>query len=601
MSNVVDLVRVKNTATRDGYDLGGKVAYTAKTGEILPIKFWRVLPGDKMEINYTHFMSTAPLNSSAFTRIREYANLYFVPYRYLWRFFPSFFTSMLKNVKSAVDINNIVKLSDKTPYLSSQAVLNYVSAVERSKALNPVGLLRSQMTRKLLHYLGYNSVAVEGQQHKNHALDPFPLLAYQLIYQDMIRNNQWEDANPSAFNVDYLPDNTVSDSYYIPVQNIKTDKATLDKSAENLFDLRYCDYEKDMFFGLLPRAQYGEASVVPVDINTSSSAGTAFVSSDEPFTSDSAVASAPINPNVYYKRSASSDRIGTLMVDQTGEDIPLKFRISSSDMPRLAAAIAGRYSSQFSVLDLRKSQAVQKLREIQISNSQDYKEQIEAIFGVHVAKSLSQRCTWVDGVDRQININPAFNTNFNDGGNSQIKGNGTGNLELHTTFENTTGEVGILMLLYYNRPIQEYDLSGDDPLMDTVSLDQYPNPVLDRIGNEVITGESFSGMSGSFPLGYGSRYLRWKTSIDLVRGGFSKAFGGTYTNWVNPVDPTSQFNINSQGFLTFNYKSFKVRPNILDTTFTVKADNSVNSDQFLVNDFVGCTCLRQLSRKGLPF
>ena len=39
---------------------------------------------------------------------------------------------------------------------------------------------------------------------QNNTVNLFPLLAYQKIYQDFFRWSQWENANPSSYNVDYF-------------------------------------------------------------------------------------------------------------------------------------------------------------------------------------------------------------------------------------------------------------------------------------------------------------------------------------------------------------------------------------------------------------
>ena len=42
------------------------------------------------------------------------------------------------------------------------------------------------------------------QKYKNNnAVSLFPLLAYQKIYQDFFRWSQWENADPTSYNVDY--------------------------------------------------------------------------------------------------------------------------------------------------------------------------------------------------------------------------------------------------------------------------------------------------------------------------------------------------------------------------------------------------------------
>ena len=98
---------------------------------------------------------------------------------------------------------------------------------------------------------------------------------------------------------------------------------------------------------------------------------------------------------------------------------------------------------------------------------------------------------------------------------------------------------------------------------------------------------------------YNPRYYAWKSNIDRIHG----AFTTTLQDWVAPVDDSflySTFGISSSGsFVTWPF--FKVNPNTLDNIFAVKADSTWESDQFLVNSYIGCKVVRPLSRDGVPY
>ena len=72
-----------------------------------------------------------------------------------------------------------------------------------------------------------------------------PLLAYQKVYFDFYSNSQWEKHLAYAYNVDYWTGNT---SISLAVDMLK---------------LRYADYPKDYFTGILPASQYGSVAVLP--------------------------------------------------------------------------------------------------------------------------------------------------------------------------------------------------------------------------------------------------------------------------------------------------------------------------------------------------
>lgn len=75
------------------------------------------MPGDKFKVNASTFSRTAPLNTAAFARMKQYFNFYFVPYRLLYRDFPSFVVQQSKSSKAATDINADVVVPSLLPYV----------------------------------------------------------------------------------------------------------------------------------------------------------------------------------------------------------------------------------------------------------------------------------------------------------------------------------------------------------------------------------------------------------------------------------------------------------------------------------------------------
>ena len=76
-------------------------------------------------------------------------------------------------------------------------------------------------------------------------VDMLPLLAYQKIYYDFFSNSQWEKHLAYAYNVDYWDG-----------------KSSVEISSD-MIRLRYANYPKDYFLGVLPASQYGSVAVLP--------------------------------------------------------------------------------------------------------------------------------------------------------------------------------------------------------------------------------------------------------------------------------------------------------------------------------------------------
>ena len=74
---------------------------------------------------------------------------------------------------------------------------------------------------------------------------PFPLLCYQKIYFDSFSNSQWEKHLAYSYNLDYWTGTQIS------------------ALSHEWFKLRYANYPKDMFMGVLPASQYGSVALLP--------------------------------------------------------------------------------------------------------------------------------------------------------------------------------------------------------------------------------------------------------------------------------------------------------------------------------------------------
>jgi hypothetical protein len=85
MSDFNPLDRAKVAVHRSSFDLSSKKLFTAKIGEILPC-YWQIaIPGTKYRISSDWFTRTVPVNTAAYTRIKEYYDFYAVPLRLISR------------------------------------------------------------------------------------------------------------------------------------------------------------------------------------------------------------------------------------------------------------------------------------------------------------------------------------------------------------------------------------------------------------------------------------------------------------------------------------------------------------------------------------
>lgn len=275
MANIMSLKSLRNKTSRNGFDLSFKKNFTAKAGELLPVMVKEVLPGDSFKIDLKSFTRTQPINTAAFARIREYYDFYFVPYDLLWNKANTALTQMYDNPQHAVSLDPTQNflLDGSMPSVTAKAIADYLSSFGTTYAdydKNYFGYSRSGCSAKLLEYLGYGrfySFTPRGTDTwdsaplmSNLTFNIFGLLAYQKIYADYYRDSQWERVSPSTFNVDYM-DGTSNMSIDGLITGSSSSKVI---QNYNLFDLRYCNWQKDLFHGVVPHQQYGDLSSVSV-------------------------------------------------------------------------------------------------------------------------------------------------------------------------------------------------------------------------------------------------------------------------------------------------------------------------------------------------
>lgn len=613
MASYTGMSNLQNHPHRSGFDIGRKNAFTAKVGELLPV-YWDIsMPGDKYKFNVEYFTRTQPVETSAYTRLREYFDFYAVPLRLLWKSAPSVLTQMQDiNQIQALSLTQNLSLGTYLPSLSLYSLYcflyrmngNIVNPGNPNGLKNMFGFSRSDLSWKLLSYLGYGnivqSVPVSGNRWwstslknetsssysqayiLNNVVNIFPILTYQKIYQDFFRWSQWENSNPSSYNVDYFSGLSTTLVTSVPAPDSDYWK------SDTMLDLKYCNWNKDMLMGVLPNSQFGDVAVID----------------------------AATIPDVVLGKGSLKSTIG-VGLPVSSSTVPVGFlALQASNSNTLPANSTLRVdlstlSSQFSVLALRQAEALQRWKEISQSGDSDYREQIRKHFGVNLPQSLSNMCTYIGGISRNLDISEVVNNNLAADGDTAViagKGVGAGN----GSFTYTTDEHCVVMCIYHAVPLLDYTITGQDGQLLVTDAESLPIPEFDNIGMEVLPmTQIFNSPKASivnlFNAGYNPRYFNWKTKLDVING----AFTTTLKSWVSPVSESllsgwfgfgyNEGDVNENNKVVLNYKFFKVNPTVLDPIFGVAADSTWDTDQLLVNAYIGCHVVRNLSRDGVPY
>lgn len=574
MSDFNPLDRAKIAVHRSSFDLSSKKLFTAKVGEILPV-YWQIaIPGTKYRISSDWFTRTVPVNTAAYTRIKEYYDFYAVPLRLISRALPQAFTQMTDYMTSAASNTANTEMLTSVPNTTLQLLSLSLQTINGNDVFDDAGLPYAYGASKLLDMLGYGSFLASSNTakaaitkaylgldsvgdsfnplvySKSQTVNLLPLFTYQKIYYDSFSNSQWEKHLAYSYNVDYWDGKS---------------QLTL---APEMLQLRYANYPKDYFMGILPNSQYGSVAILPGVYNPSG-------------TSNSIVSVG--NPNVdYIVNSASSKEI-----------------VSSGTFSSQRAV---QLNSDLSALSIRATEYLQRWKEVVQFASKDYSDQMAAQFGIKAPEYMGNHSHYIGGWSNVININEVLNTNL-ESENSQavVAGKGVGSASGHTLTYDCGAEHQVIMCVYHAVPLVDWNLTGQNPQLTVTSITDFPQPAFDQLGMQAVPAlnlQNNPSRTVSAPLGYNLRYWQWKSNIDTVHAGFRS--GMAYQSWCAPIDGWSI--LTSSG--SWAYKSMKVRPQQLNSIFEpqVSGQNcSVAYDQLLCNVNFQVYAVQNLDRNGLPY
>lgn len=600
-NNLLSMMKVNNKVHRSAFDLSYRNVLSADFGMLIPFDVREVVPGDNVSLNASSFSRTVPLNSASFTRFREHMDYYFVPYRLLWRFSDAAFTKMPNNTSATAAYSDFPKTCKDLPFFSDISIKNYINQLGQlpKTACDDGGLPYKTSSLLLLEYLGYGnrSLSKDNSQFDIPDCTAFRAFAYQKIYADFYRNDQWELLMPNCYNCDYL--DIASDSMHVPLRSFSGNAANIFRNNYSPLTMRYANYPKDIVTGVLPSSQYGGAVYVDVDTR-------------------SFVDGLNIDSLEFYVEGHDNTPMHNLGVDQennlaSNSDSVNSVNVSVNNVEATPSDVRSAYN-RFSVLALRQAQALQKYREITECHKKDYRHQIKAHYNVNVSDDRSDTCKYLCGNVSVMDLTSVTNTNFDNGSNPTIKGNlSSSNRCSIDNFQ--VREHGIIMGIYYAEPLLDYGDSVSPTLLN-VDVDSQFQPEFDRLGFEPVSCYAVSSAyysfkytksNGSPTIGYLPRYWQYKLVQDKVQDNALTSFP-SWTSRItlqdlNSTDPglTSQ-----NKFYKMSYRSFKVCPFHVNAVFSQLAPSPNNDiDTFLprilLNFSNNCVMVRPMDEKGMPY
>lgn len=553
---------------RNAFDLSHSDVFSIAPGMLLPIHVSEVNPNEHFVISPANYVRTMPLNSAAFTRLKQHIEFYFVPMRTLCRQFNQFI------VGTDYKISSISSLNEYKSVIPTFDLVTLAKSWYSNNALNSFGLpFKNDLTR-LYDMLGYGINSVNISKFKDVTstfnINPFRLLAYQKVYFDHYRNPLYELNDPSCYNID----NTYVANFAI---------------SRGMHTLRYRNWNKDYFTSLSPSFQGADFLSDPVSMtNVLSLKDSSAINGFTPNTDSSFTWNSSNNP------SGTVGMMGSLL-------IPPSSTLNSA---------------MFNIANLRAAYALDKLYRISISaNDGDYGSQIKAHYGFNAVHD-DWKSQFIGGCSSPIQISEVITTatTANSSGDllatsGDIKGKGVSLSQGSFTFDSR--EHGIIVGILSIVPEADYQSSMVDVFNTKTTREQYFQPEFQDLGKQPITSTelTFSTYnttpSQSTPtpkiinniIGFTNRYMEYKTNVNKVHGSFNSS--GSLSAWASPRNNPLFVNT-EHTTLSINSTSLKVDPRILDPIMAVSYDGSEPTDPFICDCHVTVQAVRPMSVSGEP-
>lgn len=654
-SDIVGLHRIQNKVSRNAFDLSHRHMFTAQIGELLPIFNTWVNPGDTLKLGYNGLSRTAPLQTAAFTRLKENVQYYFVPFQSLWKYFEQVVNNMTKG-QSGENISRFAasasleeKLDTRLPFIgytrlctmisdqlseclnrihiyfksrSSSTGADSITYTDYLRNLESCSLVRNETLRyasicKLLNYLGYGN---------------FPLMSYDVISSWMSYVSSLEQ--PSSANVAGFKSSQYAWSPYLSHTNTPNLSILPLLAYHKVVNDHYRYSQWQPFEPWTCNIDY----ITPAANMDYGSRFNSWLFTSATTTFDMEYSNLPLDyftgvlPRAQYgdESSAAIDSPKTTLSDfsgwsslTTGVAFPKGAKVeTATDSNNLSVSgvtqlmhTHGLSPSSLKVSALRSAIALQKYKEVQNSNDSDFASQVLAHFGVK-PRSDSRTSRFIGGSDSVIDINPQINQNLTGDNQAEIKAIATGDLSAGCKF--TADTYGIVIGIYRCVPQLDIAHSGIDRQLLKTDASDFVIPELDSVGMQTQYkfelfappaghSKNDSGLDSTYSVdmsstyGYAPRYCEYKVSFDRVDG----AFNSVLSSWVVGYDNRylNRWLQPSTGFWSptdFNRLLVCV-PSICYPIFQEQISGCVANDKIFVGSVNTCVAVRNLSVHGLPY
>lgn len=525
MANILKNPGFRDQQGYNGFPLRSSIQFSSALGQLLPIWWHPLDPGDKVKINTALVTRTQPVNSAAMIDIHEHLDWFFVPLQNLYKWFEDVFFGINDVHSSIIEPSSLN--STLFPFWTVQDLRDYVvnnhfyaegdsPSWPETVADDIAGQSRLAGIFRIMECLGYDVVRMyEGGLPDSSGYLParslWSAVAYQAIYYSHYRLSDFVVNKPKAYNLD---------RFY---NNPHVDGISDSEEFGDFFELHYRPIKQDYFHAFRPAPLFGGSSL--------NSLGTYGVNFDSVRLGD-------------YLADYALQQSGIAINEGGLNDFPV-LDGSDQDSTRPTGVNSSNNGFGISTAQIRGAFAYEKLLEVTRRAGKHIDAQTLAHFGVKMPEGIAGEPIFLGSNDSTFHISDVISSADTESAPlGEIAGKGY-NRAGSGTIKFEAKCHGILMCIYSSDTDLHYTPTNVDELNTMVSPYRFYHPEFDDLGQQPI-----------FEYQGNIRY-DWQVNMANVNNSIR---GWTYRYWAQKMKYNraigsfyggmSHWTVSRQGFLT---------------------------------------------------
>lgn len=251
-----------NAPNRNAFNLSKQTHGTLRFGKLYPVYSRMVFSGDSFKITPSHFIRFASVISPILNKISITYSAFYVPFRLVWKFFPTFISGGYNNDGIYTDAQgNYLDKNDNLTTTPFKPEIPTIDLLEQAQPTSPY--VFEPYDGSLLDWLGYptfpnqtalksivDSNEVDASFRSSQIVNALPLMCYHKVVKDWFTNNNIKD---ESLLKSYIPSNVSGLQH-----SLSAGGSSQFRDISGVTQLAFVNYGLDYFTSALPYLQRGE-------------------------------------------------------------------------------------------------------------------------------------------------------------------------------------------------------------------------------------------------------------------------------------------------------------------------------------------------------